>query len=176
DLNTKEVKEKAKAFTTREDLSIGIRKCIENMGDLDPRQVQLVSLSTTLATNAIVEGRGCRVGLILIGHESTGNLPAHQVFVVRGGHDIKGIPVTELDPEAIRRAVTEMRNQVDTIAISGYLSIRNPEHEQNAQKIIRELWDVPIVCAHQLTTALGFHERTVTACLNARLLPNCLQR
>ncbi len=171
DLHTKQVRGKAKAFTTREDLSIGIRKCIENMGALDPRQVQLVSLSTTLATNAIVEGRGCRVGLILIGHESTGDLPTHQVFVVAGGHDIKGIPVAELDLEAIGRAVTEMRGQVDTIAISGYLSIRNPEHEQDAQKVIQKLWDVPIVCAHQLTTALGFHERTVTACLNARLLP-----
>ncbi|AET68274.1 N-methylhydantoinase A/acetone carboxylase, beta subunit [Desulfosporosinus orientis DSM 765] len=171
DLDTKEVKRKAKAFTTRGDLSIGIRNCIENMGDLDPRQVQLVSLSTTLATNAIVEGRGCRVGLIMIGHESSGNLPAHQVFVVNGGHDIKGIPVSELDLEAIRRAVTDMRGQVDTIAISSYLSIRNPEHEQAAQRLIQELWDVPIVCAHQLTTALGYYERTVTACLNARLLP-----
>ncbi|KGK86538.1 hypothetical protein DP73_16615 [Desulfosporosinus sp. HMP52] len=171
DLDTKDVWRKAKAFTTREDLSIGIRNCIENMGDLDPRQVQLVSLSTTLATNAIVEGRGCRVGLILIGHESTGSLPAQQVFVVSGGHDIKGIAVAELDLEAIHRAVTEMREKVDTIAISGYLSIRNPEHEQTAQGLIQELWDVPIVCAHQLTTALGFHERTVTACLNARLLP-----
>src|SRR5680860_78951 len=171
DLDSKEVKGKAKAFTTRENLSIGIRKCIENMGELNPRQVQLVSLSTTLATNAIVEGRGCRVGLILIGHEPTGDLPTQQTFVVRGWHDIKGIPITELDHEAIKRTVNEMRGKVDTIAISGYLSIRNPEHEQNAQKIVRELWDVPVVCAHQLTTALGFHERTVTACLNARLLP-----
>ena len=171
DLDTKEVKDKAKAFTTREDLSIGIRTCIETMGQLDLRRVQLVSLSTTLATNAIVEGRGCRVGLILIGHESTGNLPAQQVFVVRGGHDIKGIPIAELDLEAIRKRIYELRGKVDTIAISGYLSVRNPEHEQNAQRIIREFWDGPIVCAHQLTTALGFHERTVTACLNARLLP-----
>jgi len=171
DLDTKEVKEKAKAFTTREDLSIGIRKCIENMGDLDPRQVQLVSLSTTLATNAIVEGRGCRVGLILIGHESPGDLPAQQVFAVRGGHDIKGTAVSELDIDALQRAVTEMRGQVDTVAISGYLSIRNPEHEQQAQEIIQDMWEVPVVCAHQLSTVLGFHERTVTACLNARLLP-----
>ena len=171
DLETKAVREKAKAFTTREDLSIGIRNCINNMASLDPRQVQLVSLSTTLATNAIVEGRGCRVGLILIGHESTGNLPAQMVIEVKGGHDIQGVPITELDIEAIRRAVIEMQGQVDTVAISGYLSIRNPEHEQTAQRVIRELWDVPVVCAYQLTTALGFHERTVTACLNARLLP-----
>ena len=80
DLDTKEVIQKAKAFTTREDLSIGIRKCLENMEELDPRQVQLVFLSTTLATNAIVEGRGCRVGLILIGHESTGDLPASKDY------------------------------------------------------------------------------------------------
>ncbi|HWQ40734.1 MAG TPA: hydantoinase/oxoprolinase family protein [Desulfosporosinus sp.] len=171
DLETKEVRAKAKAFTTRDDLSIGIRKCIENMADLDPCQVQLVSLSTTLATNAIVEGRGCRVGLILIGHEPTGDLPAQQAFVIKGGHDIQGVPVNELDLEAIRRAINDMRGQIDTVAISGYLSIRNPEHEQNARQIIQELWDVPVVCAHQLTTALGFHERTVTACLNARLLP-----
>src|SRR5680860_983971 len=78
DLNTKKVRQKAKAFTTREDLSIGIRKCIENMGELDSRQVQLISMSTTLATNAIVEGCGCRIGLILIGHESIGNLPAQK--------------------------------------------------------------------------------------------------
>src|SRR5680860_104903 len=170
DLDTKEVRQKAKAFTTREDLSIGIRRCIENMEELDPRQVQLVSLSTTLATNAIVEGRGCRVGLILIGHESTGDLPAQMIFVVRGGHDIKGEPVTELDDIAVQSAVTEMRGRVDTVAISGYLSVRNP-HEQETRRIIQELWDIPIVCAHQLTTTLGFHERTVTACLNARLLP-----
>ncbi|CAA7600616.1 Hydantoinase/oxoprolinase N-terminal region [Acididesulfobacillus acetoxydans] len=171
DVNTKEVKRKAKAFTTREDLSIGIRNCIDNIRDLDPRQVHLVSLSTTLATNAIVEGRGCRVGLILIGHEPTGDLPAQRTFVVAGGHDIKGAPVAELDLEAVRRAVVDMRGQVDTVAISGYLSIRNPEHEQSVGRMVRELWDVPVICAHQLTTTLGFHERTVTACLNARLLP-----
>ncbi|KLU62720.1 acetophenone carboxylase gamma subunit [Peptococcaceae bacterium CEB3] len=171
DVSTKEVKRKAKAFTTREDLSIGIRNCIDNIRDLDPRQVHLVSLSTTLATNAIVEGRGCRVGLILIGHEPTGEFPAQRTFVVAGGHDIKGMPVAELDLEAVHQAVAEMRGQVDTVAISGYLSIRNPEHERNVRQTVRELWDVPVICAHQLTTALGFHERTVTACLNARLLP-----
>ncbi|AET68311.1 N-methylhydantoinase A/acetone carboxylase, beta subunit [Desulfosporosinus orientis DSM 765] len=171
DLDTKEVRKKAKAFTTREDLSIGIRNCIENMGELDPHQVRLAALSTTLATNAIVEGRGCRVGLILIGHEASGELPAQQVAVVSGGHDITGMPVSDLDLEAVRRAVKDMHGRVDTIAISSYLSIRNPEHEQAAQQIIQELWDVPIVCAHQLTTVLGYYERTVTACLNARLLP-----
>ncbi len=107
----------------------------------------------------------------MIGHESIGNLPAQLVFEVKGGHNIQGVPVIDLDIEATRRAVKEMRGQVDTVAVSGYLSIRNPDHEQNAQRIIQGLWDVTVVCAYQLTTALGFPERTVTACLNARLLP-----
>lgn len=59
DSETREIRTKAKAFTTREDLSLGIRQCINNMTGLDPKQIKLV-LSTTLATNAIVEGRGCR--------------------------------------------------------------------------------------------------------------------
>ena len=50
--------------------------------------------------------------------------PPQKIIVVRGGHDIKGEPVTELDVNAVQSAVAEMRGQVDTVAISGYLSIQ----------------------------------------------------
>lgn len=171
DLTTKELKAKAKAFTTHENLALGIVACIEKLGHIDAHQIQFVSLSTTLATNAIAEGRGCRVGLVLIGHEPTGSLPAEVVARVAGGHTIQGEEAEELDLEGLLSAVDDMQDKVDAIAVSGFLSVRNPEHELRALKAIRERWDVPVVCAHQLTTVLGFHERTVTACLNARLLP-----
>ncbi|AET69831.1 N-methylhydantoinase A/acetone carboxylase, beta subunit [Desulfosporosinus orientis DSM 765] len=171
DLNTSEVVAKAKAFTTRGNLSIGIQECIENLNWLDMNQIRLVSLSTTLATNTVVEGRGGEVGLILIGHEPIGNLPTQMVVSVTGGHDIKGNPKADLDVDQVQRAALTMKDKVETIAVSGYLSIRNPEHELITQKIIKDLIDVPVVCAHQLTSELGFHDRTVTACLNARLLP-----
>ena len=64
----------AKSLTTHDDLSRGIVKAIsavlddlrhadspEDMGD-----ISLVGLSTTLATNAIVEGQGCPVCLLLV--------------------------------------------------------------------------------------------------------------
>ena len=54
----------AKALTTREDLSIGVGKAIEAVLQKwgGPRvEVGQVSLSTTLATNAVVEGVGGRV-------------------------------------------------------------------------------------------------------------------
>ena len=67
DRSTKEIVAKAKALTTRDDLCVGITNCINNMEFDDFSAVNIVSLSTTLATNAIVEGRGCEVGLIMIG-------------------------------------------------------------------------------------------------------------
>lgn len=60
---------------------------------------------------------------------------------------------------------------MEAVAISGYLSVRNPEHELIVMKMVRDILGVPVVCAHQLTTSLGFNERTVTAVLNAKLIP-----
>ena len=69
----------AKALTTRIDLSIGIGQAIDaafqQPGAPPPTSVSLVSLSTTLATNAIVEGQGSRICLILIGGFGSPGLP-----------------------------------------------------------------------------------------------------
>lgn len=161
----------AKSLTTREDLSLGISDVIRQI-EFDPKTaIDFVALSTTLATNAIVEGRGCEVGLILIGFAEYDDLPATVVCSVDGGHDIRGREKCPLDEAAVRSALEQMRDKVDALAISSYLSIRNPEHEQVVQKIARETLGLPIVCAHQLTRSLGLRERSVTAVLNARLIP-----
>jgi len=171
ELKSKQILKKAKALTTREDLSIGIRNCINNLKFEDFTNIKAVSLSTTLATNAIVEGRGCEVGLLMLGHGPIGPLPVKHFFVLQGGHDIKGRPLKPLDLEKTRQAICELKGKVDAVAISGYLSVRNPEHEIAVRDMVNEILDLPVVCAHQLTTSLGFQERTVTAVLNARLIP-----
>lgn len=171
DLRTKQILKKAKALTTREELSIGIRNCITNLDFEDFKNISAVSLSTTLATNAIVEGRGCEVGLLMLGHKPIDTLPVKHYCVLQGGHDLKGRPIAELDLEKTRQAISELKGKVDAVAISGYLSIRNPEHEIAVMGMVNEILDLPVVCAHQLTTTLGFHERTVTTVLNARLIP-----
>ncbi len=65
---------KTKVITTRNNLEIAINNCLDNLlADLDKQdlkedvlqQLKMVSVSTTLATNAIVEGQGAEVGLIL---------------------------------------------------------------------------------------------------------------
>lgn len=171
ELKSKQILNKAKALTTREDLSIGIRNCIQNMEFENFSDISAVSLSTTLATNAIVEGRGCEVGLLMLGHDPIDSLPVKNYYVLPGGHDIKGRQKAELDLDKTRQAILDLKGKVDAIAISGYLSVRNPEHEITVMNMVREILELPVVCAHQLTTSLGFHERTVTAVLNARLIP-----
>ena len=158
-------------FNYQEDLSVGIRNCINNLDFQDFSKINIVSLSTTLATNAIVEGRGCEVGLLMIGHEPIGKLPVAHYCVLPGGHDIKGRSLKNLDLELTKEAINSFKGKVDAVAISGYLSVRNPEHEITVSKMVQEILNLPVVCAHQLTTSLGFYERTITAVLNARLIP-----
>ena len=59
----------AKALTAKYDLSVGIRRAMECVLAEHPADVRLVSLSTTLATNAIVEGNGAPICAVLIGYK-----------------------------------------------------------------------------------------------------------
>lgn len=180
DLDQKAVLATTKVETTRHNLTLAINRCIDNLvdalqnekqGRYDIRQVKMVSLSTTLATNAIVEGQGAEVGLIQIGFEPTAGLPTPHFSVIKGGCTIKGRFKEELDLKEAEAAILAMKDQVDAFAVSGYLSIRNPLQEIEVGELIRRLTGYPVVAAHQLSTDLGMQERTVTAILNARLMP-----
>lgn len=162
---------KSKTLTTKEDLTIGIKHCIDCLNFEKMEDVTRVALSTTLATNAIVEGRGAEVGLLYMGTDLEEAVPVSNVKKIKGRFDIMGRPVEELDKEEIRRVLAEMKGHVEALAVSGYASVRNPKHEQEVSRMAKELLNVPVVCAHQLTSALGFQHRTVTAVLNAKLIP-----
>jgi N-methylhydantoinase A/oxoprolinase/acetone carboxylase beta subunit len=184
----------AKALTTRRDLSIGIGEAIDAVFQQPnapvPADVNLVALSTTLATNAIVEGQGSPVCLILIGYDRDlieqygfeDDLVTDDVVYVAGGHDIHGSEATPLDEQALREAVLSRKNQVEAFAVSGYFGVRNPAHELRARELIQELTGssggqarratgLPVTCGHDLTTRLNSVRRATTVALNARLVP-----
>lgn len=169
--DTKKILYKAKTLTTKANL----RKCISQTFYRLPEQylpeISMVCLSTTLATNAIVENHGCREGLILIGKRPKGKMPTDRYVLVEGLYDIKGRQRQPVNREEIMRVIESFRGQVDAVAISGYASIRNPAHENTIAQLVRQELDVPVVCAHELTSTLGYYERTVTCDLNARLIP-----
>jgi N-methylhydantoinase A/oxoprolinase/acetone carboxylase beta subunit len=167
-----------KSLTTKRDFSIGIENVIEAIHIEDPSAIRMVSISTTLATNAIAEGKGKRVALLLIGYDRDlisafqmeGRFATPNFFFFDGGHDLYGRQKRELDLPAILAKVNEVKGHVDAIAVSSYFSPLNPEHENRAFRAISSICDLPIVLGHQLSTKLGSVERATTAALNASLL------
>ena len=198
-----------KALTTREDLSIGLGGAIarvldayvtgngqtgggqtgggqtggDQTGGGKPGDIGLVSLSTTLATNAVVEGVGGRVGLVMIGFDEAAleradlarALGQDPVAFITGGHKPDGGVQAMLDRDALRCAAETFGDEVSAFAIAGHFATRNPEHEIAARDLLRELTGLPITCSHELSSALGGPRRALTAVLNARLI-NLLER
>jgi N-methylhydantoinase A/oxoprolinase/acetone carboxylase beta subunit len=172
----------AKSLTTHWDLAVGIGDAIRAVLDKAPAtlgrgDIDLVSVSTTLATNAVVEGRFSPVCTLLIGFDdamvSRSGLEQQGGALVRigGGHGATGDESAALDESAIERAVAEHAPHVEAFAIAANFSVRNPAHELRTRQIIRALSDKPVTCAHELTSKLDAPRRALTAALNARLTP-----
>ncbi len=168
----------AKALTTKHDLSIGIRNAIQSVVRIDPQAIGMVSISTTLATNALVEGQGSSIALLLIGYpadaldlaglrQALGNDP---VAFIAGGHDVYGDEQQPLDLAAARRAILACAPRAAAFAVSGYFSVRNPAHELAVRDLARELTGLPVTCGHELTRNLNAPRRALTVVLNARLI------
>lgn len=162
----------SKALTTYPELVDGIRNAIEALDSTYLEKINLVSVSTTLATNTVLEGTGCPVALILVGeHPVKGEFPAKHVLSTPGGHDFNGGELEELDIEGVRNFAEKVKDDVAAFAVSSFFSVRNPEHELAITEVIHEMTGMPVVCGHELSQDLGAYERAVTAALNAQLIP-----
>jgi len=161
-----------KALTTYPDPLDGIKNAIEGIDQNNFKDIKIVSVSTTLSTNTILEGNGASVGLILIGdHGIKQELPTPYYAQLRGGHNHDGTQKEILDEYGIQKFVMKVKNRVSAFAISSYFSIRNPDHEKRAKSIVKEFSGHPVVCAHELSLDIGAFERATTAFFNAQLIP-----
>jgi N-methylhydantoinase A/oxoprolinase/acetone carboxylase beta subunit len=174
------VQASAKALTTKHDLSLCIGEVMERvLATRTPEDVQLVSLSTTLATNAVVEGQGNPVCLILIGYDEASLQRASlaaaigrdPLAFIAGGHGPLGDEQAPLDEDAARTAIAQHAGGVEAFAVAGYFGVRNPAHELRVRDLVRETTGLPVTCAHELTSKLDAPRRALTAVLNARLIP-----
>ncbi len=163
---------------TRADLSIGIAEALDSVLG-NPADVSLVSLSTTLATNALVEGVGGRVALVFIGfgeaeldrgglRTALGDAP---VITIDGGHDSLGNELTALPEAALLTEAERIEDAggVDAYAIAAQFSVRNPAHELAARDVLKGLGR-PVACSHELSAKLDGPRRALTCLLNARLI------
>lgn len=182
DPQTRAVVTSAKAATTHHDLVIGISEVLDKLKALNLEgglaSIERIHLSTTLATNSIAENLSRRVGLILMGYdedqEQVRQLVADLTQVipvfVSGRHDYYGREDEELDEAAIKAAGEQYDSQVSGWAVSGLFSVKNPNHEITASKILQAISGKPVTMGRELTGRLDAVRRAATAALNAGLV------
>lgn len=171
----------AKSLTTRQDLAIGVGRAVEAVlasAKIAPEAVAMAALSTTLATNALVEGQGGRVALICAGFKDADldrqglreALKGDPVLFAEGGHSHSGVEAKQLDREAVSAFIDSVSEQVTGFAIAGRFATRNPAHELEIAVLVRDATGLPTTCSHHLSSRLNGPKRAVTAVLNARLV------
>jgi N-methylhydantoinase A/oxoprolinase/acetone carboxylase beta subunit len=171
----------AKSLTTRHDLAEGIGKAVRAVlaeAGIDPAQIGLASLSTTLATNALVEDRGGRVALIAIGFDARDldragldtALKGDPVLRLSGGHDHAGAEAAPLDTATLDAFLATLDPGVTALAMAARFATRNPAHELAAAAQVRARTGLPVTASHELSAKLNGPKRALTAVLNARLV------
>ncbi len=183
DMSAREVIAASKAITTHGDLSIGVSAALDAVlaqvaKDFPRDEIGLVSVSTTLATNALVEGHGAAVAVVLIGFDDAmvgrsriaSTIADTHIIRVAGGHTHNGEEVCPLDEQALRAAVRNAASNVAAFAVAAHYSVRNSSHELRAEKVIREITSTSVTRSSDLSDALDAPRRALTATLNARIV------
>ena len=183
----------SKSFTTPADRTDGVLEVLVEGGVALAHVSQFVH-GTTTATNAVVERKGGRVGLIStegfrdtleimrINRERHYDLqwaspvplvPRHLRFEATERVDYRGRIVTPLDTEALAATVAEMRAAaVESIAVCLLFSFMNPVHERQALDVIRQVWpEVPVSISSEILPEIREYERSSTVVIDAYVKP-----
>ena len=182
EFETRRVLAKGKSRTIKEDLAQGISAALDCLPADLARQAAIVSLSTTLATNACVEGKGGRAKVVLIGTNENvlRRIGAAEKYGFSyddalcidmvGAFD--GSTISMPDWDAFIDENIETLSQAQAFGIAEMYAERNGALVEHAgERALSERFGVPVVIASNLVRGLNMMERGATAVLNARLLP-----
>lgn len=190
----------AKVPSTPEDSSIGVLNGVNRICDesgVDPKKIARVMHGTTVATNAVLTGKGARVGLITTkGYEQTlqvarsycpGGLggwvsyikkpllaPLELTIGAAERIDAKGKVVESLDEGQLRQDLIELRAKggVEALTICFINAYINGENEQRACNIAKEIFfDVPVSISSEVIPEMQEYERTETTVVNSYVRP-----
>ena len=183
----------SKSFTTPADRTDGVLEVLVEGGVALGDVSQFVH-GTTTATNAVVERKGGRVGLIStagfrdtleikrINRERHYDLqwaspvplvPRRLRFEATERVDYRGRVVTPLDTEALAATVAEMRAAaVESVAVCFLFSFMNPVHERQARDVIGQVWpEVPVSISSEILPEIREYERSSTVVIDAYVKP-----
>jgi N-methylhydantoinase A/oxoprolinase/acetone carboxylase beta subunit len=175
---TRRIVRKAKVLTTHHDLRLCIEAILVELISQAPGEIALVSLSTTLATNAIAEGKRRPAALFLLGYDAElvekfrlhESFATDAFFYVDGRMDLEGREQVPLDEIALLSHASRIRQKVEALAVSAYAGPMNSSQEERAAELLEQLTGMPVVQGNHLSSRIGSIQRATTASLNASLL------
>lgn len=190
---------RAKTPSTPEDQSIGVAAGVElicKKANISPGDIDLVLHGTTVATNAVLEAKGARVGLLVTeGFEYTLHLakswtpgPLFGWIIMDKPEplaslaDTRGIPermnargevMRELDVDAATALIDDLcQSGIEALTISLMHSYANPAHEQALAKIVAERYpDIPVSLSSEILPEFREYDRTITTVMNDYVRP-----
>ena len=190
---------RAKTPSTPDDQSVGILNGILDVcrkAGVEPTEIDELMHGTTVATNAVLERKGARVGLLVTeGYAQVLQIARSYVpgglagwivwnkpeplaglentFEVKERIGADGSQVRPLDEDSVRAAVSACRNQrVEAITVCLINSYANDIHEQQVGKIISEEWpEIPVSLLSVVLPEMREYERAVTTVANSYVRP-----
>ena len=174
---------------------VGVRRILEESA-VAPAELSYLMHGTTVATNAVLEEKGARVGLIttkgfkqilhLARSQTPGPLAGWMIMIkpdppaaledtreAAERIDAKGGIVNALDEDQVRSIITDLVDSgVESLTVSLINSYANPAHERRIKELIGELApDCPVTISSDVLPEFREYERTLTACMNSYVRP-----
>jgi N-methylhydantoinase A len=178
--------------TSDKGVSTGILQALSdvmNRYDIENSEIELISHSTTQAVNALLEGDTAKVGIVGMGvglEKSNIIKRTHIKDISLDGRGKKYIKTcyryldtsTYLREDQVRSAFSELeREGAKVIVVSEAYGVDDPSNEDFVEEVIKTRTrgnddkSIPVIAAHDLTGIYGLEIRTMTAVINASILP-----
>ncbi|GHV51046.1 hydantoinase/oxoprolinase [Synergistales bacterium] len=177
----REVLASAKALTRKEDLSAGIEEALDALPVEFVRGASCAALSTTLATNACVEDKGCRGKLLFIGvdpfvinwvGDEYGLPPLSEIRVIEKNRGEEKCFYTKEEWRTFYEANSDWFKDAAGIAVVDIDAMDNcAALEKDIREKIWETCGLPVICGHELSSELNSIRRGAGTLLNIRLIP-----
>ena len=181
DLETGQILAKGKSPTTKENLSLGIIAAIDTIPRDLVARTDIVTLSTTLATNACVENKGGRGKLVMLGTtsdilkridaEKKFGLGSESVLCIDTNSSFDGTYMDIPDWEQVFAENEAWLHDAEALAVAEpYVFNTGGVVEKSAKAAFEERLGVPFIMAGEISSDVNIMERGATALLNTRLL------
>lgn len=181
DFEDKAILGSAKSLTTKNDLTLGILGAIDGLPAELVQQAEIISLSTTLATNACVEDKGGQAKLIFFGGDKNivdqygkqfGLPSSDDMYIQESFTKFSGWSEREPDWELFSSQIEKGFENLDGVGIIEMNAMRNGAVvEKKAKEIFQKKYNIPVVCGYELFLELNCLQRASSTLLNAGLFP-----